>query len=247
LATSSKWKLNAAQGLILATLILAAIGGTLGVVSMEINNGTIDLASLGPYAPLIMNLLNGAPLIVVFIWIYNLFMYLRQNRIAALNQATEQYDITKLVVTITWFVGLLGPVAAALPQYKAEINVIVLVSTAFVSELKNIWSGKMPTPIESVPTISQLSTVPKPIVPTGSQDGPVGTYKGWTVSILNNRLHLIPSQTMQEMFGTSMDLGSTADYPANTNFMSFAVPWIDEKIKQYDYIQTHDIPRLKPP
>jgi hypothetical protein len=248
LATSpDKWKLNAAQGLIIATLILAVIGGTLGALSLGISKGAIDLTSLGPYAPLIVNVLNGAPLIVIFIWIYNIFMYFRQNRLAALKGVTEKYDITKLLLTLTWFIGILGPVAAALPQYKEIINVIVLVGTGFVSELKNVWSGKAPTPLEPAvpPAVPPLPL--KLAVPTTVQDGPVGTYKGWIIEIQSGRLHLITPPAMQQMFGVWMDLGSITDYPANTNFMTFAVPWIDEKVKQYDYIQAHGYTNQPPP
>lgn len=180
MATTSKWKLTALQGLILATLILAAIGGTLGLISKGINDGTINLADLGPYAPLIVNVLNGAPLIVVFIWIYNVFLFLHQNRKAALQQTTEKYDINKLVLTITWFVGVLGPTAAALPQYRAEINVIVLIGTAFVSELKNIWSGNAPTPIETVSKTTQSDVQATPVQPSPPAPQPKNiTYGAW--------------------------------------------------------------------
>jgi len=186
-------KLNATQGILLATAILAVIGGVIA----ELNNfvTTQDLSAMGQYGVYLKAFMTGAPVLVFAIWIYNVFMYIRQNQIAALKQATELYDTTKLVQTIALFTSIIGPIVTFLPQYKEIGALVVVIGTAITNEIQNVFGNQTMTQ----PTLASTTTdppatkaattaIPNPL----STDTTLGTYKGCQIYTKGGVLYVVP-------------------------------------------------------
>ncbi len=213
-------KLNPLQGILLATMILAVIGGTIG----ELNNyvTTQDLSALGQYGIYLKLLMTGTPVLVFAIWIYNIWMYIRQNQIAAVNQLIEQYDLNKLVQTIALFTGIIGPIVAFLPQYKEIGALVVVIGTALAKEIQNVLSGQNITQTNAqVASPTATSTVG---LVTANMS--LGTYKSWTVTIVNWMLTVIPPANLVSRYGQSQSPGSVQGYTSSDAFAQ-ATKYID--------------------
>jgi hypothetical protein len=191
-------KLNATQGILLATAILAVIGGVIA----ELNNyvTTQDLSALGQYGVYLKAFMTGAPVLVFATWIYNVFMYVRQKQIAALKQVTELYDTTKLVKTIALFTSIIGPIVTFLPQYKEVGALVVVIGTAVASEIQNVFGNQTLTQVtQSTATTSAAADTPKTVTPTPTVPNPlatdatIGTYKGYNIYTKGGVLYVVPS------------------------------------------------------
>jgi hypothetical protein len=161
-----KMKLTPLQGVLFATLILSVMGGALQLLSTELH--TLDLAWMGAYQTPFLSFFSNSWIFIVVVFIYNVFMYFRQNQLQAMQNATELYDWRKLATTIAWFVGTLGPMAALVsdPQTKGIIALIITAGTAFVQEISNVF-GKLSFTLPEVtsttpspPATTQPSTIP---------------------------------------------------------------------------------------
>jgi hypothetical protein len=221
-------KMTLTQGVIFATLILATIGGALQVLATELQ--TVDLSWMGSYQTPFLAFFQNAWIIIVVTFLYNVFMYFRQNQLAALKQTAELYDWRKLVTTLAWFTGILGPMAALVSdvQVKGIISLIVVLATAFTQEISKIFSTDTNT--QPSPTTTPQQTLP---------EGQIGTYQGWGVYIKNGYLMVYPPSSMVATLGQMMGLGSVQGYPPTTDFMSMAKIFIDQQIAQYNYQQAH--------
>lgn len=236
-------KMTAIQGVIFAALVLATLGGALQVLATELQ--TVDLSWMGSYRTPFLAFFQNAWIIVLVTFLYNVFMYLRQNQLAALKQTEELYDWRKLVTTLAWFVGVLGPMGALVsdPQVKGIISLMVVVVTAFTQEISKIF-GADTTSTTSTPTTSTTSTPNAPVASTppastsqqtasqatmitATTNETVGTYKGWTVKIVNGYLLAYPP-TGIGMIG----MGSVAGWNASTDFLSMIKSAIDQQIAQ---------------
>jgi hypothetical protein len=233
-------KMTATQGVIFATLVLATIGGALQVLATELQ--TVDLSWMGSYQTPFLAFFQNAWIIVVVTFLYNVFMYFRRNQLAALKQTAELYDWRKLVTTLAWFVGILGPMAALVSdvQVKGIISLIVVLATAFTQEISKIFGADASTPTSATST---PTTPTAPSTTNASQqtlpEGQIGTYQGWGVYIKNGYLMVYPPSNMVATFGQMMALGSVQGYPPTTDFMSMAKTFIDQQIAQYNYQQAH--------
>lgn len=220
--------LSLPKGVILAIVVMAAIGGTLSALSVALK--TADLTQYGPYGTYLINFLEGSPVIVFSILVYNVWMYIRQHQLAAVNGVAEAYDWHKLVATITLFLGLITPIVSFLPQYAPIGATIITIGTAFVQELSKVLGGQDTTEPPSSGTASQMPTVPT--VVTNATTTPIGTYQGWTIKIVNGFLQLYPPTNLMPLFGQMLGMGSVIGYPLTKDFIDMTKPYIDQCIAQ---------------
>jgi len=216
-------KLNATQGILLATAILAVIGGVIA----ELNNyvTTQDLSAMGQYGVYLKAFMTGAPVLVIAIWIYNVFMYVRQNQIAALKNVTELYDTTKLVQTIALFTSIIGPIVTFLPQYKEVGALIVVIGTAVANEINNVFGNQNPTEVTGSTTATTQAQTPSTAgLVTANMS--LGTYKNWTVSIVNYVLTVVPPSNLVSRYGQSQSPGNVQGYTSSDAFAA-ATKYID--------------------
>jgi hypothetical protein len=218
-------KMTALQGVIFATLILAVIGGALQLASTQLQN--VDLTWMGSYRMPFLAFFQNAWIIIVATFLYNVFMYFRQNQLAALKQTAELYDWRKLVTTLTWFVGILGPMAAFITDTntKGIITLVVIIATAITQEMAKIFgvdtSATQPTTAVSTTTA----------LVTSATSTPVGTYQGWAVKIVNGFLQLYPPAAFSAL-GQMIGLGSVIGYPLTSDFLGMTKAYIDQKIAE---------------
>lgn len=213
-------KLNPLQGILLATMILAVVGGVIG----ELNNyvTTQDLTPLGQYGVYLKLFFEGAPVLIFAVWIYNIWMYIRQNQIAAVKQLAEQYDTSKLLQTIALFTGTIGPIIALVPQYKEIGALIVVIGTALAKEIQNVFAGQDITPSSTQTTSTTTASATGLMTANMS----LGTYKNWTVSIVNYVLTIVPPSNLVSRFGQSISPGNVQGYTSSAAFTA-ATNYID--------------------
>jgi len=237
-------KMTATQGVIFATLILATIGGALQVLATELR--TVDLSWMGSYQAPFLAFFQNAWIIIVVTFLYNVFMYLRQNQLAALKQTADLYDWRKLVTTLAWFLGILGPMAALVSdvQVKGIISLTVILLTAFTQEISKIFgidtTAPAPSSTSSTPATPTAPTTTNPPQQTttsqvtaisGSSNIDVGEYQGWEVRIVNGFLNVYPPAAMNAVFGACASVGSVAGWPSNTDWITLAKPLVDVLIQ----------------
>jgi hypothetical protein len=215
-------------------MILAVIGGAIG----ELNNyvTTQDLTAFGQYGVYLKALLTGTPVLVLAIWIYNVWMYVRQNRIAAVKQLAEQYDTTKLVQTIALFTGMIGPIVAFLPQYKEIGALVVVIGTALAKEIQNVLTGQDITALSGQTTATtapsgqttatQTPTTASALV-TSTTTQAVGTYQGWTVKLVNGWMQILPPANLASTVG--MTSYNVIGYSLSS-ILDMSKPYIDQAI-----------------
>lgn len=217
-------KMTALQGVIFATVILAVIGGALQVASTELQ--TVDLTWMGVYRTPFLEFFANSWIIIVATFLYNVFMYFRQNQLAALQQTAELYDWRKLVTTLTWFVAILGPMAALVTDTntKGIITLVVIITTAITQELSNIFgaASTAQTPVNGTQAVAAV---------TSATTTPVGTYQGWPVKIVNGFLQIYPPAAFSA-FGQMIGMGSVIGYPLTTDFLGMTKAYIDSLIAQ---------------
>jgi hypothetical protein len=237
-----KLKLNATEGIVLATMILAIIGGVMTELSAYIN--TVDMGFLGPYKQLLLNFFVSVPFVIAVTWIYNVFNYLRQHQLAAMQNVAERFDTHKLIETLTFFMGTISPIFVLVPGgwIQSAGAFIVLVFRIVIQEIQNVFGQLQPTSPASnaAPTQSATPTgSPTPPLPQTTPEGQIGTYHGWGVYIKNSCLMVYPPSNMVATFGQMMALGSVQGYAPTTDFMSMAKTFIDQQIAQYNYQHAH--------
>lgn len=235
-------KMTAIQGVIFAALILATLGGALQVIATELQ--TVDLSWMGAYRTPFLAFFQNAWIIILVTFLYNVFMYLRQNQLAALKQTEELYDWRKLVTTLAWFVGILGPMGALVsdPQVKGVISLVVVFATAFTQEISKIFGAdtSSPTSASSTPATAQApastntpqqTTTSQVTAISGSTNIDVGVYGGWTVKIVNGFVNVYPPAAMAAVVGPYASVGSVVGWPSNTDWLTLAKPLIDAMIQ----------------
>ncbi len=233
-------KLNATEGIVLATMILAVVGGVMTELSTYI--GTVDLGFLGPYKQLLLSFLVSVPFVIAVTWIYNVFNYLRQHQLAAMQNVAEKFDTHKLIETLTFFMGTISPIFVLLPGgwMQSAGAFIVLVFRIVIQEIQNVFGQLQATSPASNSASTQSATpTVSPTPPQTIPEGQIGTYEGWGVYIKNSYLMVYPPSNMVATFGRMMGLGSFQGYPPTTDFMSIAKTFIDQQIAQYNYQQAH--------
>jgi len=137
-------KLQAWQGLLLVIVILGVLGGALQLIATELQQNP-DLTSwMGSYHAPFLAFLSSSYVIIIVVFIYNIFMYLRQHQLAALTETIELFQLLKFTATLAWFIGILGPMVALITdtQLKGIIAFIVLFLTAILQEVQNIKSNQ---------------------------------------------------------------------------------------------------------
>jgi hypothetical protein len=171
-------KLQAWQGLLVVIVILGIIGGTLQLAATELQQNPDLTAWMGAYQAPFIAFLQNSWLIIVVTFIYNIFMYFRQNQLAALKQTTEMFQIQKFTATLAWFIGILGPMAALVSdkQLQVIISFVIVIVTALIAELKNIYSNQtILPPTSSVPQTPAPSTpAQQPVIPADAYPVKIG-------------------------------------------------------------------------
>jgi hypothetical protein len=171
-------KLKAWQGLLVVIVILGIIGGSLQLAASELQQNLSATAWMGSYQAPFLAFLANSWLIIVVTFIYNIFMYFRQNQLAALKQTTEMFQIQKFTATLAWFIGILGPMAALVSdkQLQAIIAFAIVILTAFVKELENIYNNQtILPPTTSVPqTPAPATPAQQPVVPADAYPVKIG-------------------------------------------------------------------------
>jgi hypothetical protein len=138
-------KMSALQGILLATLILGVLGAVMAEVTVYVNS--IDMSALGSYGGYIVAFLNNFPVIIALTWIYNIFMYMYKHQMAALKQVAEQYDTQKLIATLTFFLGILGPIVTFAPaEWKTIASIAVVVVTSLIKWIPSVFTSQTPPP-----------------------------------------------------------------------------------------------------
>lgn len=168
------FKLNAWQGFLAVLLILGVIGGALQLAATELQQNLNLTTWMGSYQGPFIAFLSNSWLIIIVTFIYNIFMYVRQNQLAALKQTTEMFQLEKFVATLAWFIGILGPMAALVSdkQLQGIISFIIVILTAVMQEAKNIYSNQtiLPpttqTPQQPLPTPTPSPAPTPPATPS---------------------------------------------------------------------------------
>ena len=182
-------KLQAWQGLLVVIVILGIIGGTLQLAATEFQQNPDLTAWMGAYQAPVIAFLQNSWLIIVVTFIYNIFMYFRQTQLAKLKQTVELFQIEKFVATLTWFVGILGPMAALISdkQIQGIIALIITIVTALISELNNLKSNQtiLPPTALGPPSASTPQTPTQSSTPTPGIDAPapIITYGPWIQTV----------------------------------------------------------------
>jgi len=172
-------KLQAWQGLLVVIVILGITGGALQLAASELQQNPDLTTWMGAYQVPFIAFLQNSWLIIIVTFIYNIFMYFRQNQLAALKQTTELFQLQKFTATLAWFIGILGPMAALISDKELQgiIAFSVVMLTAFLKELQNMYSNQtiLPpvtpgSPSSSPQTPAQSSTstpgIPQPSTPS---------------------------------------------------------------------------------
>jgi len=151
-------KLSPASGILLATLVLGVIAGVMAELATYVQ--TADLGWMGNYAHYLTAFLVSVPVIAAVTWIYNVFMYIRQHQLAAFRGIAEQYNPTKLMETLAYFLGTIAPMFVLLPSGQAQdIGAFIVVLFRIVyQELQKVFANQQPTP----PLANQTSTPSAP-------------------------------------------------------------------------------------
>jgi uncharacterized membrane protein len=138
-------------GVVIAVVILGIVAGTMAQVSIAVNEA--DLSGFGVYGGYLKAFVSSTPVIIFITLIYNVFMFAVRTQEAKLKQVTEQYDTTKLVMTATAFVGMIGPVFALAPsaEWRAIGSVLTFVILVAVKEISHVWQTLNPQPLPKTP------------------------------------------------------------------------------------------------
>ena len=129
-------KITAAQGVVLVTLVLGAVGGVFAEVQAYLNSA--DLTWLGPYAPAVKTFFASLPYIVAVTWLYSIFGYLRQTQIV--KSTPLPFDTSKFIQTLSMFAATIGPVfqLAPTPELKQIGAFAMFVIFAVIKEAQNV-------------------------------------------------------------------------------------------------------------
>jgi hypothetical protein len=140
-------KFSPLQGIILATSILAVVGGVLQEVSVYVK--TADLSFMGQFKQPFLSILDSSWIIVAVTWTYNIFLYLRAN-VTQVQDELKKYDSKKFIATLTWFAGTLGSIFALAPsdEIKAWGTFVVVILTIVIKELQNVFGNSVTVPQE---------------------------------------------------------------------------------------------------
>jgi len=138
-------KLTPAIGILIAIVVLGVVAGVMSQVSIYVNSA--DLTSFGVYGAYIKGFVNGTPVLMFITLVYNVFMFFVRTQQAKLKGFTETYDTTKLVITATEFVGMIGPVFALAPstEWRAIGSVTAFIILTAANEISHIWHSLTPT------------------------------------------------------------------------------------------------------
>jgi hypothetical protein len=145
-------KLTPLTGIVIAIVILGVVAGVMAQVSTYVNSA--DLTSFGVYGGYIKGFVSGTPVIVFITLIYNVFMFVVRTQQAKLKAFVEMYDTTKLVITMTEFVAMIGPIFALAPsaEWKAVGSIASFVILVTANEISHIWKNLAPTSLQPVPS-----------------------------------------------------------------------------------------------
>ena len=144
-------KLTPLVGVVIAIVALGVVAGVMSQVSIYVNSA--DLTSFGVYGVYIKGFVSGTPVLMFITLIYNVFMFVVRTQQAKLKNFTEAYDTTKLVITATEFVGMIGPVFALAPsaEWRAIGSVVAFIILTTANEISHIWKNLTPTaPVVSI-------------------------------------------------------------------------------------------------
>ena len=175
-------KLKAWQGLLAVIIILGIIGGALQLAATELRQNPDATTWMGSYQAPFLAFLQNSWLIIVVTFIYNIFMYFRQNQLAALKQTTEMFQLQKFTATLAWFIGILGPAAALIAdkQLQGIIAFIIVIVTAVIKELQSIYSNQtILQPITSGSPNAPTQSTPQPPAQGTEATTTITTYGPW--------------------------------------------------------------------
>ena len=180
-------KLQAWQGLLVVLVILGVLGGSLQLIATELQQNPNLTYWMGSYQAPFLAFLQNSWLIIVVTFIYNIFMYFRQNQLAALKQTTELFQLQKFTATLAWFIGILGPMAALVAdkQLQSIIAFIIVITTALLQELRSIYSNQtiLPPTTSGPPSTSTQSSTPALAQGPGPPQLPIITYGPWIQTV----------------------------------------------------------------
>jgi len=153
-------KLTPLTGIVIAIVILGVVAGVMAQVSIYVNSA--DLTSFGVYGGYIKGFVSGTPVLMFITLIYNIFMFVVRTQQAKLKDFTEAYDTTKLVITATEFVGMIGPIFALAPsaEWKAVGSIASFIILVTANEISHIWKNLTPTSLQ--PTLPEPEPEPAP-------------------------------------------------------------------------------------
>lgn len=139
-------------GVIIAVMVLGVVAGVMAEVSMAVD--TADLSGWGVYGGYIKSFVSSTPVIIFVTLIYNVFMFAVRTQEAKLKSVTEMYDTTKLVMTATAFVAMIGPVFALAPsaEWRAIGSVLSFVILVTVKEVSHVWQTLNPVALKKPAT-----------------------------------------------------------------------------------------------
>lgn len=162
-------KISAIQGIVLATLVLAVLGGVLQELNVWAQSA--DLTFMGQFKAPFLSVLGNSWVIIAVTWMYNIFLYLRAS-VLNVQAELKKYDITKFAATLTWFTGTLGAIFALAPnaELKSLGGFTIVILTIIIKEVQNVF-GQTVTPTTTTPVVP---------TPTPTPPAPITTYGEWT-------------------------------------------------------------------
>jgi hypothetical protein len=168
LEVSEKMKISAIQGIVLATLVLAVLGGVLQELNVWAQSA--DLTFMGQFKAPLLSVLGNSWVIIAVTWMYNIFLYLRAS-VLNVQAELKKYDITKFAATLTWFTGTLGAIFALAPnaELKSLGGFTIVILTIVIKEVQNVFGQTV------TPTTTAVLPAPAPTPPA-----PITTYGEWT-------------------------------------------------------------------